>query len=90
MIFSGEPGASIPGVRDKIEQLYGARCSIPAPWPRMTPWMNVAGTAETPGLLCWQDVVYTEVCDPETHGAACPTASAAPRSTPIWSAPRSR
>jgi phenylacetate-CoA ligase len=31
----------------------------------MTPWMNVAGSAETRGLLCWQDVVYTEVCDPK-------------------------
>jgi phenylacetate-CoA ligase len=30
----------------------------------MTPWMNVAGSAETDGMLCWQDVVYTEVCDP--------------------------
>ncbi len=29
--------------------------------------MNVAGSAETDGLLCWQDVVYTEVCDPTTH-----------------------
>ena len=25
MFFSGEPGASIPGVRNKIEELYGAR-----------------------------------------------------------------
>ncbi len=28
--------------------------------------MNVAGSAETEGMLCWQDVVYTEVCDPKT------------------------
>jgi phenylacetate-CoA ligase len=28
--------------------------------------MNVAGTAETSGMLCWQDIVYTEVCDPAT------------------------
>jgi phenylacetate-CoA ligase len=32
----------------------------------MTPFMNVSGTAETDGMLCWQDVVYTEVCDPAT------------------------
>jgi phenylacetate-CoA ligase len=32
----------------------------------ITPWMNVAGTAETDGMLCWQDIVYTEVCDPKT------------------------
>ncbi len=28
--------------------------------------MNVAGSAETAGMLCWQDIVYTEVCDPKT------------------------
>jgi phenylacetate-CoA ligase len=67
MIFSGEPGASIPGVRDKIEHLYGARVFDSGSMAEMTPWMNVAGSAQTPGLLCWQDVVYTEVCDPETH-----------------------
>jgi phenylacetate-CoA ligase len=67
MVFSGEPGASIPGVRDKIEQLYNAKVFDSGSMAEMTPWMNVAGTAETPGLLCWQDVVYTEVCDPDTH-----------------------
>lgn len=67
MIFSGEPGASIPALRDKIEQLYGAKVFDSGSMAEMTPWMNVAGTAETPGLLCWQDVVYAEVCDPATH-----------------------
>ena len=32
----------------------------------MAPWMNVAGSAQTSGMLCWQDIVYTEVCDPTT------------------------
>jgi phenylacetate-CoA ligase len=31
-----------------------------------SPWMNVAGSRETGGILCWQDVIYTEVCDPKT------------------------
>lgn len=66
MFFSGEPGASIPGVRDKIEELYGARVIDCGSMAEMTPWMNVAGSAETRGLLCWQDIVYTEVCDPKT------------------------
>jgi len=66
MFFSGEPGASIPGVRDRIEELYGARVIDSGSMAEMTPWMNVAGSAETRGLLCWQDVVYTEVCDPST------------------------
>ncbi|WP_454914899.1 phenylacetate--CoA ligase family protein [Xanthobacter sediminis] len=66
MFFSGEPGASIPGVRDRIEELYGARVIDSGSMAEMTPWMNVAGSAQTRGLLCWQDVVYTEVCDPST------------------------
>ena len=67
MFFSGEPGASIPGVRDRIEELFGAKVFDCGSMAEMTPFMNVAGTAETRGMLCWQDVVYTEVCDPTTH-----------------------
>ena len=66
MFFSGEPGASIPGVRGKIEELYGAKVFDSGSMAEMTPWMNVAGTAQTSGLLCWQDIVYTEICDPQT------------------------
>jgi len=68
MFFSGEPGASIPGVRDRIEEHYGARVIDCGSMAEMTPWMNVAGSAKTPGLLCWQDIVYTEVCDPKSFG----------------------
>jgi phenylacetate-CoA ligase len=66
MFFSGEPGASIPAVRSKIEELYGAKVFDCGSMGEMTPWMNVAGSAETDGMLCWQDVVYTEVCDPQS------------------------
>ncbi len=66
MFFSGEPGASIPGVRSKIEELYGARVCDCGSMAEMTPWMNLAGSAETSGMLCWQDIVYTEVCAPDT------------------------
>jgi phenylacetate-CoA ligase len=66
MFFSGEPGASIPAVKEKIEALYGAKVFDSGSMAEMTPWMNIAGTAETDGMLCWQDVVYTEVCDPQT------------------------
>jgi phenylacetate-CoA ligase len=66
MFFSGEPGASIPGVRDRIEESYGATVFDCGSMAEMTPFMNVAGTAETRGMLCWQDIVYTEVCDPNT------------------------
>ncbi len=66
MFFSGEPGASVPGVRDRIAAEYGARVIDCGSMAEMTPFMNVSGTAETDGMLCWQDVVYTEVCDPQT------------------------
>jgi phenylacetate-CoA ligase len=67
MFFSGEPGASVPGVRDRLVAAYGARVIDCGSMAEMTPFMNVSGTAETDGMLCWQDVVYTEVCDPQTY-----------------------
>ena len=75
MFFSGEPGASVPGVRDRIAEAFGARVIDCGSMAEMTPFMNIAGTAETDGMLLWQDVVYTEVCDPATfrrvpYGAA--------------------
>jgi phenylacetate-CoA ligase len=66
MFFSGEPGASVPGIRDRIAGAFGARVIDCGSMAEMTPFMNVAGTAETDGMLCWQDIVYTEVCDPHT------------------------
>jgi phenylacetate-CoA ligase len=67
MFFSGEPGASVPGVRDRIVAAYGARVVDCGSMAEMTPFMHVGGSAETDGMLCWQDIVYTEVCDPQTH-----------------------
>jgi phenylacetate-CoA ligase len=67
MFFSGEPGASVPGVRDRIVAAYGARVVDCGSMAEMTPFMHVGGSAETDGMLCWQDIVYTEVCDPATY-----------------------
>ncbi|HSQ82072.1 MAG TPA: phenylacetate--CoA ligase family protein [Casimicrobiaceae bacterium] len=66
MFFSGEPGASVPGVRDRIVSAYGAHVVDCGSMAEMTPFMHVAGSAQTDGMLCWQDIVYTEVCDPRT------------------------
>lgn len=66
MFFSGEPGASIPGVRGRIMELFDAKVFDCGSMAEMTPWMNVAGSAQTDGMLCWQDIIYTEVCDPKT------------------------
>ncbi|MBA3902351.1 MAG: phenylacetate--CoA ligase [Rhodocyclaceae bacterium] len=68
MFFSGEPGASVPGVRDKIREAYNAQVFDCGSMAEMSPFMNVAGSQESgEGMLCWQDVVYTEVCDPATY-----------------------
>ena len=67
MFFSGEPGASIPGIRKRIEDVYGARVIDCGTMAEMTPWMNGAGSWEShEGMLLWQDFVYTEVCDPKS------------------------
>jgi len=68
LFFSGEPGASVPGVKERIEDLYGARVYDSGSMAEMTPWMNVAGSEQSnQGMLCWQDIVYTEVCNPDTR-----------------------
>jgi len=65
LFFSGEPGASIPGVRDKIKDIFGAQVYDSGSMAEMSPWMNCAGSEGTPeGMLMWQDIVYSEVCDP--------------------------
>jgi phenylacetate-CoA ligase len=67
LFFSGEPGASIPSIRGRIEELYGGKVFDCGSMAEMTPWMNLGESSAQAGMLCWQDVVYTEVCDPETH-----------------------
>jgi len=67
MFFSGEPGASVPGVRDRIVDAYKAQVFDCGSMAEMSPFMNIAASAESStGMLCWQDICYTEVCDPKT------------------------
>ena len=67
MFFSGEPGASIPSVRNRIVELFDAQVFDCGTMAEMTPFMSAAATKESPdGMLLWQDIVYHEVCDPET------------------------
>lgn len=65
MFFSGEPGASVPSVRERIIREFGARVIDCGSMAEMTPFMHLAGTDES-GMLCWQDIVYTEICDSNT------------------------
>ncbi len=81
MLFSGEPGASIPGIRGRLQALYGARTVDCGTMAEMTPWMSAAGSAESPdGMLLWQDVVYHEVCDPKSYRRVAYGA----RGTPVY------
>ncbi|MBV9819545.1 MAG: hypothetical protein JOZ07_14525 [Solirubrobacterales bacterium] len=67
MFFSGEPGASVPSVRKQIEDAFGATVIDTGTMAEMTPFMSAAASAGTPeGMLLWQDIVWHEVCDPET------------------------
>ncbi len=66
MFFSGEPGASIPGIRDRIAEAFGARVFDCGTMAEMMPFMSAAETdGGGPGMALWQDMVYHEVCDPE-------------------------
>ena len=81
MFFSGEPGASIPSIRDRIEHLYGAMVIDCGTMAEMTPFMSAAGSDQThEGMLLWQDIVYHEVCDPKTY-ARVPYGQ---RGTPVY------
>jgi phenylacetate-CoA ligase len=67
LFFSGEPGASIPSIRQRLENDYGALVFDSGSMAEMSPWMNLGETTARVGMLCWQDIVYTEVCDPTTY-----------------------
>jgi phenylacetate-CoA ligase len=67
LFFSGEPGAGIPSTKRLIEETFGGVCVDTGSMAEMTPWMTNAECRHRTGMHLWQDVVYTEVCDPETH-----------------------
>ena len=67
LFFSGEPGASIPNIRARLREEYGAEVFDSGSMAEMSPWMSPAETSGHSGMLCWQDIVYTEVVDPLTY-----------------------
>ena len=67
LFFSGEPGAGIPATRRKIEETYAAACLDSGSMAEMTPWTHLGECAHRTGMHLWQDVVYAQVCDPQTH-----------------------
>jgi phenylacetate-CoA ligase len=67
LLFSGEPGAAIPATRRLIEATFGGACLDTGSMAEMTPWMSNAECRHRTGMHLWQDIVYAEVCDPETY-----------------------
>ncbi len=66
MFFSGEPGAGIPATKRRIEETFAATCIDTGSMAEMTPWMTNAECSERTGMHLWDDIVYTEIVDPET------------------------
>jgi len=66
LFFSGEPGAGIPATKRRIEETFGGVCVDMGSMAEMTPWMTNAECRFRTGMHLWQDIVYTEVCDPAT------------------------
>lgn len=67
LFFSGEPGASIPSIRARLQAAYGASIFDTGSMAEMTPWMTPGETTAHVGMLCWQDILYTEIVDPRTY-----------------------
>jgi phenylacetate-CoA ligase len=67
LLFSGEPGAGIPATKRLIEETFGGACIDMGSMAEMTPWMTNGECAHRTGMHLWQDLVYTQVCDPERH-----------------------
>src|SRR5262249_21368045 len=66
LFFSGEPGAGIPATKREIESTFGGACIDMGSMAEMAPWMTNAECRHRTGMHLWQDVVYTEECDPDT------------------------
>lgn len=67
LFFSGEPGASVPSIRSRIVDAFAAEVYDSGSMAEVSPWMHLGAASNEPGVLCWQDLVYTEVCDPADH-----------------------
>ncbi|MET0699569.1 MAG: AMP-binding protein [Mycobacterium sp.] len=66
MFFSGEPGASVPAIRQRIIDAFDVEVYDSGSMGEVAPWMHLGASNNEPGVFAWQDLVYTEVCDPST------------------------
>ncbi|MFQ5426884.1 MAG: phenylacetate--CoA ligase family protein, partial [Gaiellales bacterium] len=66
MFFSGEAGAGIPATKRRIEETFDAACIDTGTMAEMTPWMTNSECSHRTGMHLWDDIVYTEIVDPDT------------------------
>jgi phenylacetate-CoA ligase len=66
MFFSGEPGAGIPTTKRLIEETFGCKCIDMGSTAEMSPWMTNGECEFRQGMHLWNDIVYTELVDPDT------------------------
>jgi phenylacetate-CoA ligase len=66
LFFSGEPGAGIPATKKLIEDTFGGICIDMGSMAEMSPWMTNGECSRRGGMHLWQDLVYTQICDPKT------------------------
>jgi len=64
---SGEPGLSLPSVKKKIKEALGDHVRVidTGSMVEAMPWMTNAECSFENGMHLWQDIVYTELVDPE-------------------------
>jgi phenylacetate-CoA ligase len=66
LFFSGEPGAGIPSTKKLIEETFAGKCIDMGSTAEMSPWMTDGECSERKGMHLWQDIVFTQVCDPKS------------------------
>jgi len=83
LFFSGEPGAGVPSTKKKIEETFGGICIDSGTMAEVTPWMSNTECEHRQGVHLWQDVVYTEVVDQNTHKLLPYNSEGVPVYTPL-------
>jgi phenylacetate-CoA ligase len=67
LFFSGEPGAGIPATKKLIEETFSGACIDMGSMAEMMPWMTNSECNHRAGMHLWQDIVYTQVCNPTDY-----------------------
>lgn len=88
-IFIGEPGSSIPGTRQALENGWGIVVRDMATTSEMTPWGTNAECEFGRGVHVMQDEVWTEVVAKDNANRASPTGRVELSSTRICAGDRS-